>query len=112
MKNRLFVQMSCRKEQGASLLVSLLVLLGMTMISIAGMNLSLIQEKMASNSLNYTRTFNGAEASVSNLTTQATGRGGVTFSNASMFLMLILAPNFARVVFLVKTIRHNRLMLH
>lgn len=58
------------KQQGAALIVSLVVLLVLTLIGVAGMNTSVMQERMAVNSQNANRAFQAAESTVSALTNQ------------------------------------------
>jgi type IV pilus assembly protein PilX len=54
-------------ERGAALIVSLIVLLVLTLIGVAGMNSSILQERMAVNAQNMNRAFQAAESSVSTL---------------------------------------------
>lgn len=56
------------QQQGAALIVSLIVLLVLTLIGVAGMNTSVMQERMAVNSQNSNRAFQAAESTVSALT--------------------------------------------
>ncbi len=58
------------RQQGATLIVSLIVLLVLTLIGVAGMNTSLMQERMAVNSQNSNRAFQAAESTLSALTNQ------------------------------------------
>ena len=58
------------RQKGAVLIVSLVVLLVVTLLGVAGMNSSLMQEKMAANAQNSNRTFQAAESSASALTEQ------------------------------------------
>jgi|26BtaG_2_1085354.scaffolds.fasta_scaffold06067_3 type IV pilus assembly protein PilX len=58
------------QQQGAALIVSLIVLLVLTLIGVAGMNTSVMQERMAVNSQNSNRAFQAAESTVSALTNQ------------------------------------------
>jgi len=51
-------------ERGAVLVVSLIVLLVLTLIGVAGMNTSVMQERMAINSQNSNRTFQAAESTL------------------------------------------------
>ncbi|WP_273428547.1 PilX N-terminal domain-containing pilus assembly protein [Marinobacter sp.] len=53
-----------RRQQGAVLIVSLIILLVLTLIGIAGMNTSVLQERMAVNAQNSNRAFQAAESSV------------------------------------------------
>jgi len=52
------------RQQGAVLVVSLMLLLVMTLLSIASMSTSVMQEKMAANAQNTNRTFQAAESAV------------------------------------------------
>lgn len=54
-------------QRGAALILSLIVLLVMTLIGVAGMNSSIMQERMAVNAQNMNRAFQAAESSVSML---------------------------------------------
>ncbi len=54
-------------QQGAVLVVSLIILVVMTFIGIASMSTSLMQEKMASNAQNTNITFQAAESAISGL---------------------------------------------
>lgn len=58
------------QQRGAALIVSLIVLLVLTLIGVAGMNTSVMQERMAVNSQNSNRAFQAAESTVSALTNQ------------------------------------------
>ena len=51
-------------QQGAVLILSLIILLVMTLFGLASMNTSIMQEKMAANSQNTNRTFQAAESAV------------------------------------------------
>lgn len=55
-------------QRGAVLIISLIVLLVITLLGVAGMNSSLVQERMAANAQNTNRTFQAAESSVGVLT--------------------------------------------
>lgn len=55
-------------QRGAALIISLIVLLVLTLIGVAGMNTSVMQERMAVNSQNSNRAFQAAESTVSALT--------------------------------------------
>ncbi|MBW7473099.1 PilX N-terminal domain-containing pilus assembly protein [Marinobacter sp. M216] len=55
------------RERGATLIVSLIVLLVLTLIGVAGMNTSVMQERMAVNSQNSNRAFQAAESTVRSL---------------------------------------------
>ncbi|MDX1817842.1 MAG: PilX N-terminal domain-containing pilus assembly protein [Marinobacter sp.] len=57
-------------QRGAALIISLIVLLVLTLIGVAGMNTSVMQERMAVNSQNSNRAFQAAESTVSALTNQ------------------------------------------
>ncbi|MFL1455582.1 PilX N-terminal domain-containing pilus assembly protein [Marinobacter sp. GN3S48] len=59
---------SIDNQRGAVLIVSLVILLVLTLIGVAGMNSSVMQERMASNAQNSNRTFQGAESSATALT--------------------------------------------
>lgn len=58
------------QQKGAALIVSLIVLLVLTLIGVAGMNTSVMQERMAVNSQNSNRAFQAAESTVGALTNQ------------------------------------------
>lgn len=58
------------QQRGAALIVSLIVLLVLTLIGVAGMNTSVLQERMAVNSQNANRAFQAAESTISALTNQ------------------------------------------
>ncbi len=60
-------------ERGAVLVVSLIVLLVVTLLGVAGMNSSLLQERMAANAQNSNRAFQGAESAVGVLTNTLIG---------------------------------------
>lgn len=70
MMNRLAGFGRPRHQSGAALIVSLIVLLVLTLIGVAGMNTSVMQERMAVNSQNSNRAFQAAESTVSALTNQ------------------------------------------
>lgn len=72
-----------RNEQGAVLMISLVVLLVLTLIGIAGMNSSVMQERMASNAQNSNRVFQAAESSASALTQLLMG-GDLSFLQQAM----------------------------
>ncbi|KZY44995.1 MULTISPECIES: PilX N-terminal domain-containing pilus assembly protein [unclassified Oleiphilus] len=55
------------RQKGAVLVVSLIILLLMTLIGVASMSSSIMQEKMASNAQNNNATFQAAENAVSGL---------------------------------------------
>lgn len=57
-------------QRGAALIISLIMLLVLTLIGVAGMNTSVMQERMAVNSQNSNRAFQAAESTVSALTNQ------------------------------------------
>ncbi len=59
---------SIANQRGAVLIVSLVILLVLTLIGVAGMNSSVMQERMASNAQNSNRAFQGAESSATALT--------------------------------------------
>lgn len=61
---------SLSDQRGAALIISLIVLLVLTLIGVAGMNTSVMQERMAVNSQNSNRAFQAAESTVSALTNQ------------------------------------------
>ncbi|WP_203301798.1 pilus assembly PilX family protein [Marinobacter sediminum] len=52
------------RQRGAVLIVSLIILLVLTLVGIAGMNTSVLQERMAVNAQNSNRAFQAAESSV------------------------------------------------
>lgn len=56
------------RQSGAVLVIGLIVLLVVTLLGVAGMNSSLMQERMAANAQNANRTFQAAESSVGVLT--------------------------------------------
>ncbi|MBY6073342.1 PilX protein [Marinobacter salsuginis] len=70
MTNRAKQLESIDRQRGAALIVSLIVLLVLTLIGVAGMNTSVMQERMAVNSQNANRAFQAAESTVSALTNQ------------------------------------------
>jgi len=51
-------------QRGAVLIVSLMLMLAMTLLSIASMSTSVMQEKMAANAQNTNRTFQAAESAI------------------------------------------------
>lgn len=53
-----------KRQEGAVLVISLVLLLVLTLIGVAGMNSSTMQERMAANAQNSNRAFQGAESSV------------------------------------------------
>lgn len=53
-----------KTQEGAVLIISLVVLLVITLIGVAGMNTSTMQERMAANAQNSNRAFQGAESSI------------------------------------------------
>ncbi|WP_336368336.1 PilX N-terminal domain-containing pilus assembly protein [Marinobacter sp. C2H3] len=57
-------------QHGAALIISLIILLVLTLIGVAGMNTSVMQERMAVNSQNSNRVFQAAESNVRALTNQ------------------------------------------
>ncbi|MCM0610991.1 PilX protein [Marinobacter sediminum] len=59
-----------QKHSGAALIISLIILLVLTLIGVAGMNTSVMQERMAVNSQNSNRAFQAAESTVGALTNQ------------------------------------------
>ncbi|MBD3641305.1 MAG: PilX protein [Marinobacter sp.] len=67
MTNRQTAPVTRRGERGATLIVSLIVLLVLTLIGVAGMNTSVMQERMAVNSQNSNRAFQAAESTVRSL---------------------------------------------
>ncbi|WP_456085437.1 pilus assembly PilX family protein [Marinobacter lipolyticus] len=67
MMNRQTKFVLVQRERGATLIVSLIVLLVLTLIGIAGMNTSVMQERMAVNSQNSNRSFQAAESTVRSL---------------------------------------------
>lgn len=58
--------MNYSRQQGAVLLVGLLILLLATLISVAAMNNSNLQERMASNAQNLNQTFQTAQSAIDN----------------------------------------------
>lgn len=70
------------KQKGAALIISLIILVVMTMIGVASMGTSLMQEKMASNSQNKNITFQAAESSVGALITAVLGGDQSDMTNA------------------------------
>lgn len=67
MMSRQTALVTWRGERGATLIVSLIVLLVLTLIGVAGMNTSVMQERMAVNSQNSNRAFQAAESTVRSL---------------------------------------------
>lgn len=59
-----------QRQKGAVLVISLVLLLVLTLMGVAGMNTSTMQEKMAANGQNANRAFQGAESSVWSLLEQ------------------------------------------
>jgi type IV pilus assembly protein PilX len=57
-----------QQQRGAALILSLVILLVLTLIGVAGMNSSVMQERMAANAQNSNRTFQAAESTVGALT--------------------------------------------
>lgn len=53
-----------KRQEGAVLVISLVLLLVLTLMGVAGMNTSTMQERMAANAQNSNRAFQGAESSV------------------------------------------------
>lgn len=62
-----------KHQQGAVLILSLIILLVMTLIGLASMNTSLMQEKMATNAQKTNTTFQAAESSISAILQEVTG---------------------------------------
>ena len=58
------------RQSGAVLVISLVILLVITLIGVAGMNSSVMQERMAANAQNANRAFQAAESSVGALLEQ------------------------------------------
>ncbi|WP_372972606.1 PilX N-terminal domain-containing pilus assembly protein [Marinobacter sp.] len=58
------------QQRGAVLVISLVILLVITLIGVAGMNSSVMQERMAANAQNANRTFQAAESSIGALLDQ------------------------------------------
>lgn len=58
------------RQSGAVLVISLVILLVITLIGVAGMNTSVMQERMAANAQNANRAFQAAESSVGALLEQ------------------------------------------
>ncbi len=67
MMNRQTRSISAHRECGATLIISLIMLLVLTLIGISGMNTSVMQERMAVNSQNSNRSFQAAESTVRSL---------------------------------------------
>lgn len=59
-----------KRQEGAVLVISLVLLLVLTLIGVAGMSSSTMQERMAANAQNSNRAFQGAESSVWSLLEQ------------------------------------------
>lgn len=59
-----------QKQSGAALIVSLIILLVLTLIGVAGMNTSVMQERMAVNAQNSNRAFQAAESTLGALTNE------------------------------------------
>ncbi|KZY30693.1 hypothetical protein A3752_06030 [Oleiphilus sp. HI0081] len=55
------------RQQGAALVISLIILIVMTLVGVSSMSTSLVQEKMAANAQNTNITFQAAESSVGGL---------------------------------------------
>ncbi len=53
-----------KKQEGAVLVVSLLLLLVMTLIAVGGISISLLEENMVANSENHSLVFQGAESAI------------------------------------------------
>ena len=69
-------------QKGAVLIVSLMLLLVMTLLSIASMSNSVMQEKMAANAQNTNRTFQAAESSIGALVNEIRDGSRFRLSNA------------------------------
>ena len=76
------------RQKGAVLIVSLMLMLVMTLLSIASMSTSVMQEKMAANAQNTNRTFQAAESAIGSLVTDILGGSQTSLSTA------ITAANF------------------
>ena len=70
-------------QQGVVLIVSLMLLLVMTLLSIATMNSSIMQEKMAANAQNSNHTFQAAESAINTQITNVSA-GDSSELNAAM----------------------------
>lgn len=64
---------SCKKQTGAALILSLVILVVMTLFGLAGMNTSIMQEKMAANALSTNINFQGAETAAKEIINDARG---------------------------------------
>jgi len=62
-----------KQQQGAVLMISLILLLVMTVLGLSTMNTSVMQEKMAANSQNINTTFQAAESAVTSVTNEVIG---------------------------------------
>ena len=60
-----------KKQTGAALILSLVILVVMTLFGLAGMNTSIMQEKMAANALSTNINFQGAETAAREIITDA-----------------------------------------
>ena len=89
------------RQTGAVLIVSLMLLLVMTLLSIASMSNSVVQEKMAANAQNSNRTFQAAESAVYALVSNVLG-GNSDELNAAMTSVsgqgTLISVNKARVM--------------
>jgi type IV pilus assembly protein PilX len=73
-----------RKQEGAALVVSLIILLVMTLIGVSSMSTSLLQEKMASNAQSSNITFQAAESAVGMLVRDIVEAGDQSDLNEAM----------------------------
>jgi len=71
-----------KKQKGAVLVVSLIILLVMTLIALSGMKTSMMQEKMAANAQNMNKTFQAAESAVGALTSTIMSGNSTILSTA------------------------------
>lgn len=73
---------SAKHQQGAVLIVSLVILIGMTLIGVASMGTSLVQEKMATNAQTSNVSFQAAESAVRGLIRNVLSGEQTVLSNA------------------------------
>ena len=71
-----------KQQQGAVLMISLILLLVMTVLGLSTMNTSVMQEKMAANSQNVNKTFQAAESAITSVTNQVLGGVQTRLANA------------------------------
>lgn len=74
--------LSRQHQTGAVLIISLIILLAMTLLGVASMNTSMMQERMASNAQNTNITFQAAESAVSSVISTVVGGVQTPLSDA------------------------------